>query len=251
MSNIKWFFPGSEAECLKLLVDGYKPHGGGTFLVKTALDIKGLFNLPDDGIFNGCSFNDNSAIIGSAVTYKDAAQFMENKLPGNFFSNALFSAASTPLRNRITLGGSAFSSPKWSDLSGPLTAAGAAIDIAGSGKTIGFPDFKNNRELRSSSLIKSIILPPENMTGSYYRFTLTGFDYPFFTLTLSLRKATIVCAVTGCKAGTLFFDGTASEILKIFDKEILFNDERGLSGKYLKKRALIELSRMLEESTNE
>ena len=251
MSNIKWFFPGSEAECLKLLDDGYKPHGGGTFLVKTALNIKGLFVLPDDGIFNGCSIKDDSVIIGSSVTYKDAGQFLEDNSPGNFFSKALLSAAATPLRNRITIGGSAVAAPKWSDLAGPLSASDAVIEISGSGKTAVYSDFKNNMKPGSSSLVRLISIPLKNITGSYFRFTLTGFDYPFFTLTLSDRKKTLFCAVTGCRTGTIVFSGTSSEIINSFDAEVFFNDERGLSGKYLKKRAAVELSRMLEDTSDE
>ena len=247
MNDLKWFYPKSELECLRLFNDGYRPHGGGTFLVKTSLNIEGLFIIPDNDNFKIRKFDKDFLYLGAALTYFEAADFAEEQISNNFLSKALVSAAATPLRNRITLGGSIAAAPKWSDLAGPLCAAGAKVDIAGRDETLSITELYANRNMRNKSLITSLKIPVSALHGDYYRFTFTGFDYPLFTLTISVTNKSVICAVTGSASGEIeILQGEPAEVLSVFEKKCNFNDERGLSGKYIKTRAAVELKRILE-----
>ena len=248
MNDLKWYFPTSGPECLDLFNDGIQPHGGGTFLIKTALNTEGLFDTSRVTDFKTTEFSNNEIKIGSALSYSDVSTFLEGILPDNFISAALSSAASTPLRNRITLGGSLASAPKWSDLAGPLAAADAVILFEGRSEGTAYIEYLSDRTIRKKNLVSSVIVPEKNLSGRYYRFTLTGFDYPFFTVSVSIRAGNkTVCAVSGTAKGLAIFNGTPESILAEAAETLSFNDERGMTGEYIKSRSLVELKRMLSD----
>ena len=249
MKNFNWSYPETETECLNLLSDGYRPCGGGTFLVKTALNLKGLFPVPSEQ-FSECTISGDSVTLGSSLSYTECSEFLEQNFPGNLFSKALGSAASTPLRNRITLGGSIYASPKWSDLAGPLALSGADIIFSGDNKSLKYAEYTDSKTDRKSLLIKSVRIGTDNIFGNYFRFTITSFDYPFFTVSTS-KKENLKAAVTGLKGGILLFSGTLSKIMDDFQKTAVFNSERDFSGEYLKTRAAVELERLLSGADNE
>ena len=251
MNNLKWFFPETETECLRLIKDGYKPHGGGTFLIKTPLNIKGLFTLPDNGTFHSCRRESETLIIGGAVSYTEAAAFLENECSGNFITKAFGSAASTPLRNRITVGGSINAAPKWSDITGSLTAAKAVLKLAGIESRVGIEEYLTDSKLRKGSLISSVEIRLSTCSGDYCRCTLTGFDYPFFTIAVSTAGSGFFCAVSGTGEGVISFSGNADTILTSAAGRLSFNNERGFSSEYLKNRALTELKRIIGGLRNE
>lgn len=239
MKNIKWFFPETLTEVEKLYNEGYKAHGGGTFLVKTNLKADGYFNLAAVPELKKSGTAGDSIILGSALTYTEAADCLEKEVPGNFISAALSAAAATPLRNRITLGGSIYAAPKWSDLIGPLKAAGASLKILPGGITVSVSDYYSDRELRHSGIITEVIIPKTNIKGGYYRFTQTHFDYPFFTVSISVRKdGSMISVLTGTSSGPVELS-SPTEVPE-------FNKERGISGEYIRERAAIELSRLLK-----
>ncbi len=245
MNELKWFFPSTEKDCIKMLDEGYRPHGGGTYLIKTSLKIKGLFSLPDDGVFKTCTDDSENIIIGSAVTYADAANYLSELRPDNLLSKALSNAASTPLRNRITLGGSIAAAPKWSDITGPLTACGAKLRLSGDKNIIDYTDYASNRKIGKRPLISSIIIPKNSVKGGYFRCTLTSFDYPVFSISLSAASKNLRCAVTGTSSGIICLGGGPSEIIDAYNNTISFSSERCFSGEYLKERGLTELQRLI------
>ena len=69
--------------------------------------------------------------LGACTTFADAAAYLESLDGECILAKALGSAASTPLRNRITMGGSTALFPVWSDLVGPLIALGAEVELTG------------------------------------------------------------------------------------------------------------------------
>ncbi len=246
MNNMKWFFPESADESVHLFRQGFKPHGGGTFLIKTSLNVPGLFDLSLVNDFKNFEDDGTHLSIGSALSYHDSAVLLESASDGNFFSAALLSAASTPLRNRITVGGSIYALPKWSDIAAPLAAAEGLIVPADDDTPVGIYEYIDDRELKKSILISSIKLPKQNLNGSYYRFTLTGFDYPFFTIAASDRgRGVFRIAVSGTRSGIQIFSGSGDSMLSEAKSNLSFSDERGISGKYLKMRALIQLKRII------
>ena len=248
MNNISWYFPESVNECIELMNNGFRPHAGGTYLVKTSLNLKGLFDLSKVQEFNEASKKDSFIFLGAALSYHDAAVFINKHSPFSFLAEALGSAASTPLRNRISLGGSICAAPKWSDIVAPLTAAGASLIIAGRDKEISYIEYSADRDLRKNSLVQSVKIPIKALSGKYYRFTVTGFDYPIFNIALSEDNTRTVCAVSGSSGGPVLFEGKKEELQARASDNLKFNDERGMSGEYIKTRALIELERMLNKA---
>lgn len=246
MNDLKWFFPKSGLECQKLFLDGNRPHAGGTFLIKTNLNSTGLFDINRVKDYCKTAVNDNNAIIGAAVSYADAAAFINSIAEGSFISIALSSAASTPLRNRISIGGSIAAAPKWSDIIAPFAAAGVSVVLEEDSKSIPYSAYAIDRDMRRNSLVASVSVPVKNLSGYYFRCTLTGFDYPLFTIAVSLRdNGTLHCAFSGIKEGLVLIEGKTETVLSEAEKRISFNNERGLSAEYLKNRALTELERLL------
>lgn len=249
MNNFNWYFPKTEIECIDLMNDGYRPHGGGTFLVKTSLNIKGLFDLSNVKELKKAEKDDSFVILGSALSYHDASNFLNKNLPGCFLASALGSAASTPLRNRITLGGSICAAPKWSDIISPLSAASASVIIAGKKEEVSYSQYAADRNLRKNTLVCALKIPVQALAGDYYRFTVTGFDYPLFSIAVSdgvTDKKT--CAVSGSSGGVMTFKGSREEILTAAGADLQFHDERGMTGEYIKTRAVIELGRMVKRT---
>ncbi|MBI9109091.1 MAG: FAD binding domain-containing protein [Spirochaetales bacterium] len=246
MKDMKWFFPDTLTEVDELLKNGYKAHGGGTFLVKTALNTDGLFDLSRIPQLKEFGISGGYISLGSALTYTKAAAVLESESAGNFMSKALSSAAACPLRNRITLGGSIYAAPKWSDLIGPLLASDASVRLSSSDKPSAVSDYLSDKKLRHSGIITEVIIPEANIAGGYYRFTQTHFDYPMFTITVSMRgNEDLSCCITGPASGPLVLKGKRAELLKSATALPDFNKERSLSGEYIKKRAEIEFVRLL------
>ncbi|MDC7125897.1 MAG: FAD binding domain-containing protein [Spirochaetales bacterium] len=246
MNNLIWYYPKTKSECIKYFNDGFRPHGGGTFLVKTSLNIKGLFNLSDIDEFKILSNDGNHFNIGSAITFSDAGSWLNLVSPDNYLSKALLNAASTPLRNRITIGGSLCSLPKWSDIAAPLLCANAIIQTAESDKEISLEEYFYDRKIRKNTLVSSIKIPVSNLNGTYYRFTLTGFDYQIFSVAVSESNSILRCAVNGNKNGPSLFTGTSTEILNETEQKLIFSPERGFSSEYIKNRALTEIKKLVK-----
>ncbi|MDC7227111.1 MAG: FAD binding domain-containing protein [Spirochaetales bacterium] len=246
MNELKWFFPGSGSEALDLFKNDYRPHAGGTYLIKTPLNIRGLFDLSRIRKYREIKAEKSAVSIGAAVSYTETARFCEKMLPQNILSSALSKAAATPLRNRITIGGSAAALPIWSDLASPLAAAGADIFFEGSEDIISAVDYFNNRDIRKNNLVSSVRIPTGYLNGAYYRCTLTGFDYPFFTIAVSIRgKNMYNCAFSGCRGFLKIFSGSRDVIITEAEKKLEFSDRREFSGDYLKHRAATALKRLL------
>ena len=249
MTDIKWFYPESLPEAEKLLQQGYRPHAGGTFLIKTGLNVRGLFDLSSVSEIHGFSFDSDVITLGAGLTYRETADAVFSAAGDNILSSALSQAASTPLRNRISLGGSIYSAPKWSDLTGPLIVSDASIELSGENGEISVPDYLSDPQLRKICLVKNIRLNLSAVKGFYYRFTLTTFDYPFFTVSLSVRsRNSVKLCVTGMQSGSFILQGLKNEVKKALSDMPVFNDERGLSGLYLREMAIRESERLLEKA---
>jgi CO/xanthine dehydrogenase FAD-binding subunit len=166
VSDLAWYFPESLENVPDLLQkDGVIPHAGGTGLTAVRLRrIKGLIDL--------------------------------RRLPLTFFRNAgaTTDGASTPLRNRITLGGSVAYYPMWSDLMGPLVALEAELSLFGAGELrVPLAEYLRKPELKQNHLITTVHLKgmdrkAPHWRAFYHREARTKTDYPAFTLTILLRN---------------------------------------------------------------
>ncbi|MDI9370179.1 MAG: hypothetical protein GX181_06640 [Synergistaceae bacterium] len=191
MSTVQWFFPDTLEEALAYLGrEGVAPHGGGTNLVKSGISsLKGVVDLSrleldfmkiDKGVLEA----------GATLTFSGVADNLANLYPDCLLGKALGTSASTPLRNRITLGGSAALFPLWSDLIGPMSVLQGSVCVAGENEgKYAFDTWLANGALLQGSLITSLLFPdPVDWLSYFYREIRVGFDYPAFTVSILARK---------------------------------------------------------------
>ena len=274
---MEWHFPESMDELLTLLSNGkgLMLHGGGTMLLKLLrsgnTEISGLVSLSklplDDVRIDGEHIE-----IGAANTFSSALSKISKLIVNNGKSQfscllcaALGKAASTPIRNRITIGGSVASLPSWSDLISPLYILDAKVVLLG--KNSGEYDFTefyiNTETLLSNSVITSIRVPVRLLERnfSYYRETRVAFDYPAFTISVNadivnsivndvrisvsgvtgrvIRLNNIEKFISGKSVNTMKQQGIAK------DTPLSFGDKPAGSPKYLAHAARVEVERSL------
>lgn len=191
MKEMTWYRPKQIEEVPPLLErEGIKPHGGGTWILRGSLkNTKGLIDLSHLplGFFRaGKSYIE----IGPCLTYAETAHKIEQIDRGHVLVKALRHAASTPLRNRITVGGTIASFPAWSDLMGPLLALDTEVSLIGRNEgTYPVEEYVGTSSLRKNSLITSVRIRNEKWNSFYHREIRTRFDYPAFTVIILMKKA--------------------------------------------------------------
>ncbi|EFC91845.1 molybdopterin dehydrogenase FAD-binding [Dethiosulfovibrio peptidovorans DSM 11002] len=261
----KWLFPSDIDELVGLLErDNPLVHGGGTGIPRGRVrSSKVVVDLGRMG-WNRCYEDGKNLLLGATCTFSRTVEQLSRIRPGHILVSALSRAASTPLRNRITLGGSVAFFPLWSDLMGPLLALGASVDLVGtvSGR---YPieHFVSNRGLFRGAVIRSVVVPDLPVDSWYYREVRVGFDYPGFTMTLlAQRDGDILANFRGVCVGTKerfkVLKGV-SESLKgirygdvdvnaVAEKlELDFPDKKSGSGEYFGQVAKVWFERGLAE----
>ncbi len=261
MRDIQWYFPRSFDEVCKLLaIPGTIPHGGGTSILRGSVNkLKGLIDLSHLPL-NYVRKKQRSLEIGSAQTF---AEVCENIKPDHILAKSIGFAASTPLRNRITMGGSIALFPAWSDLMGPLLALDAEVSLIGSESGI-YPVLRyvTESKLRKGSLITAVRLRNDRWSSFYYRQTRTHFDYPAFTITILMKRfknriEEVRAVIVGC-AGKFKRLSRIEEALKDErldevrvrelgnDINVQFAPKHGLSADYLQQIVGVQFERGLE-----
>jgi CO/xanthine dehydrogenase FAD-binding subunit len=264
VAGIRWYFPQNLDEVADILSrQNVIPHGGGTGILWGGLTrIRGLMDVSRLDLKFARS-QDGSIDMGAALSYREAAEALAES--GHLLARSLGSAATTPLRNRISLGGSIAMFPYWSDLMGPLLALDAELTLAGaSSGTWPLAEYLSDRSLRQSTLITSIRLPPAPWQGAYYRHTRTIADRPAFSITVLLRQTArrveeIRVVVVGCSGryrrlteveNLLRGASVPSEPAALLEEaaarmSIDFPSRMGFSAEYLQTCAMTELTRAL------
>ena len=271
MREIAWYFPEKLEQVPELLkIEGVRPHGGGTFLLRGGMTkVKGLIELSHLPLQYVRRENDLIE-VGAACTYADVYDYLQKIDPDHILVKALDASATTPLRNRITVGGSVATFPLWSDLMGPLLALEAEVSVLGdlpAGKQDRYPvrRYVKDRELRKQRLITGIRFAPyraeDGWSSYYHRETRTHFDYPAFSISILLKKAEskieylrIVFVGTlkrytrlneleeslkGRAAGEVKIEGLGGA------DELEFPGRKGFSASYIKHLAGVQLERGL------
>ncbi len=268
MDSIRWYYPSTIDETVELLkLPGVVPHGGGTGIIRGRLDrYKGLISLDRLGL-NSISKRNGRIEIGATATYQDVIDFCRSCCGETILSKSLSRAASTPLRNRITIGGSVAYFPIWSDLLGPLTALEAEVALVGENEGV-YPveEFVKNRSLKQRSLIKSLSFRPFDGFSYYYRAARTHFDYASFNITLLSsfedgKFADFRLVLVGSRAKLQRFRELENEIkgksgseidvpalISMIYDSVEFHNTRIGSGAYTKSVALVEIERAIHAS---
>ena len=241
-NEIQWYFPGNIKEALKLINrQGVILHAGGTRILKTQTkSIKGLVDIGElelDYIQDkGKEFH-----IGSAVTFGDIVKYSRGKDKLKMLASSLSAAASTPLRNRITIGGSLKDFPLWSSLYAPLIALDAKVNIAGRKKSIiPVEDYVTEGIIKTKHIIKEIIIPSdENIKWGVKRFSLIRFEYPLFNIAVSFKmKEDVVedakIVITGVHGRFKRFKRAESIFVgKKLSEELILKAEKFITPKFI------------------
>ena len=191
MGELLWFFPETEEELKRILTseEGLVPHGGGTGLLRG--DIRRYRGLLDLGRLNLSYVREGNRFIeiGATTTYGDIVRYFRKTDTHALLYRSLMDSATTPLRNRITIGGSIAYFPAWSDIMGPLFALSAEVYLTG--ETEGWfkiLDYVSERNLHRKTVILRVRYRKDNDTGysAHFRAIRTQVDHPAFTITLLL-----------------------------------------------------------------
>jgi len=266
MHEIKWYFPENIEEALDLIkLEGVIPHAGGTAILKSRLleRIRGLVDLRKLPL-NYFNEQDGEVEIGAMQTYGDVIENLWQIDRDSILIKALYQAASTPLRNRITVGGSVSYFPVWSDIMGPLIALDAKVTLLGENAGVyDIREFAKNRLLRKNSLVKEVKFKRDTWRSYYFRAARTSFDYAAFTISILAKKeknsvSDVRIVVIGCARkfnrledlereliGRKIQDLNFHEIVK--DVNLKFRGKRHGSSEYLNHLFKVELARGLSE----
>jgi CO/xanthine dehydrogenase FAD-binding subunit len=264
MAEIQWYFPNRLEEVPEILArQGVVPYSGGTGILWGGMTrIRGLMDVSrlDLKFFRT---REGLIDIGAALSYSETSAALSST--GKLLSRSLAAAATQPLRNRISLGGSISMFPYWSDLMGPLLALGAQLHLVGKNSgTWSLEEYIQKRELRQNTLITSVRIPDLPWRGAYYRHTRTYTDRPAFSITVLLRRederiGEVRIIVVGCRGGHRRLTGIEknledsdlpSDPSQLLEEaagqlDIDFPARMGFSAGYLKTCAAIELKRTL------
>ncbi len=186
---MEWFFPDKMSSALKLLKNGYILHSGGTgILMGGVKNVKGFISLERLNL-NYVKKEKNKIIIGATATFSDVINELKRIDKDNILIKSLSDAASTPLRNRITIGGSIAFSPSWSSLLGPLISLDAKIHLLGENKgSYKVSEFIMNTKIKKNSLIKEISFKNNFNDSSYFSLKRTSFDFSIFNISFVWNK---------------------------------------------------------------
>ena len=264
MPELTWYYPDNPKALRDLLKQpGVFPHGGGTALLKR--DIARMTGLIDlSGLpYRDIQIDHKKIRLGAMSTYADVLDTLSLEDPDHLLIHALQSAASTPLRNRITIGGSVAAFPVWSDLMGPLLAMDTEISLFGSvNETVPIQEYVTNSELRKGTLVTTVSFPNRSHRGFYHRETRTVVDYPAFTVTILLdesegtvtgmrvvligttRKFAILDTVTDACIGKPVSDLAAVGVE--LPEDVTFPNRKHGSSDYLREMALLSLRQGLK-----
>ncbi len=189
MGELIWFFPKTVEEVKDIITsrEGVVPHGGGTGLLRG--DIKRYRGLLDLGKLGLSYITEHNGFveIGAMTTYGDVVRYFKKKDSKSVLYRSLVDSATTPLKNRITVGGSIAYFPPWSDIMGSLFTLSAEVFLTGEREGwFKILDYVSNRGLYRKTVILKIRYNKDKDTGysAHYRAVRTRVDHPAFTITL-------------------------------------------------------------------
>jgi len=269
MNNLKWYFPKTIKEATDLITkEKVLPHAGGTALLLRNLEkINGLVNLSDLPLYY-TKKEDNTIEFGSMNTYANIISELKKIDTENILLKSLQNSADTPLRNRITIGGSIAFAPPWSDIIGALIVLDTKIILSGKNEGV-FPieEYLKNNKLKQDSLITGIRFNLSKWKTFSYRNIRTKKDMPAFHIVVMLQiENDIILESKIVITGTVNRYDRMKEIenyLKSREIDIIefskieemvdvkFSGKRFTDPEYSRKLAGVELSRGIKKLVRE
>ncbi len=199
-SNLRWYFPQAPEEAAALLAGReVVPHAGGTGLLRAKPPgIRGLVDLSRLPL-RTLRVEEREILLGGMLTFADLAGLEAANPAGpaaaeaglRLLAQALSRAAATPLRNRITLGGSAADSPPWSDLAAPLLCLRADLLLLrpdGSCLRLPYEEYLAERNRLPAHLVREVIVG-RGRVGAFAlaRLAMVRFDYAACQVAMAAR----------------------------------------------------------------
>lgn len=260
MKNVVWHFP-KHIEKVPDMLKKHKVflHGGGTHLTGNRLTNNAQLISLDKLELNFIKKEEGCFHLGAQSTYHEIVDELSNYDSEHILVTALGKAATYPLRNRITLGGSLFLSPGWSDLIGPLTALNAQVHLYGENQgSYPVSEYIQKKELKRNSIITKISFPDKPLKSRYYREVITETDHPAFTITILKDEKDIRIVLTGHTGRIYRAKNIEEEIRKnefqplqreqiSFQKELHFAPVKGMTPGYIRHLAETATYREIQE----
>ena len=265
MKQIRWEFPKNIEEAVSLINENETVlHAGGVHLSGKRIKDGTTFVSLDKLHLNYVKREGSLIKIGSMTDFQTINEQLKDAMPDHILFKSLGQAATTPLRNRITIGGSLGLAPNWSDLIGPLIALDAEVKIEGAVSGIyHVTEYILKKELKTNTLITEVIIPSDNFESWYYREGLIKNDHPVFTITLLakqknkhvedlavvltghtqrfLRLNSIENRLKGKETNQINFENIAKGL------DVKFTSVRGMSSDYIKHLVEVQVERGLTE----
>ncbi|MGC9366721.1 MAG: FAD binding domain-containing protein [bacterium] len=186
MSEPKWYYPTDVDSALELLnLNEPLFHAGGTgILMRGFSGVSNIIDLQNLKL-NYTICQNKNITLGAMTSFSQVIKFIKTINLNSLLIKSLSRAGTTPLRNRITLGGSLSFLPLWSDLIGPLIALNAKVEVKGLNQGV-YPiqEFIRNPSIQNKSLITGINYPLSDYSNFYHRATLTQVGFANFTLSI-------------------------------------------------------------------
>ena len=261
----EWHYPKTIDEALLLLKKGeVVPHAGGTALLRVKSNrIRGLVDLKQLPI-NSKKEDEQFFFLGAGVKLAQIACWDRLTGAASILKQGASKIASTPLRNRITIGGSIAAPPPWSDMPPVLLALNAQIEVTGTAAGIySAEQYFQKNPLDGTSLITEVKIPKLPGNAVFKRVTQTKFDYSMLDLAiyLSLQKEVIdeIRVAIGCAVSrAIRLKEVEKFLLKKKPSETLFKEaaqaadfkpleDRRVSKEYRQELLKILLQRGLAE----
>lgn len=270
-----WHRPCTLDEALSLMEKGkVVPHAGGTGLMTASNSAyTGLIDLSRLPL-KELTEQEGFYRIGACVTLSDLAAWSTLNGPAAMAAKAAGKAASAPLRNRITVGGSVARPRPWSDLPVALLALDAEIEVAGTAAGLhGAASFFAASPLDGRSLVTAVRIPSSRGAGlvetaAFSKVAQTEFDYGLVDAAVRLAldedgtvkeaRVAVGCAVPrarrieaceevlqGSRAGPELFRAAAGAA-----RLEMINDRRASAG-YRKRLLEVQIRRCLEDAAAE
>ena len=220
-NSIQWYFPTKVKEAAKLIQkNGVILHGGGTKILEPQprSSIKGLVDISALGL-NYIKVTGNTVHIGSGATFADVVTWSRDRKRLAMLSASLSHAASTPLRNRITIGGSIKDFPMWSNLYAPLLALDAKIDIIGERSGIfSLEEYATSPLIKSKHLVREIhVVEKHNIRSGVKIFHVVRFEYPIFTIAAACTMDKNIV-----RDARIFVTGVKKKLVRLVTAEKVF-----------------------------
>ncbi|MCK9225437.1 MAG: FAD binding domain-containing protein [Candidatus Muirbacterium halophilum] len=244
--DIKWHEIKTIKQAWELLQqEGNVIYSGGLGINRTKSEkIRGFININSLSL-KYLNFEDNKVIAGAGVSIAELIESPVNK--GNVYSyicNLFSKAASTPIRNRMTIGGSIVDFPIWSDIVPALIAVNAEVTLFnGKEITVNIEEYiqKYQKELHILLNI-SFENNRDNFVGYSNRLTQVRFDYPALIVNITGIKQdislnNIKVVVSGTKSKVEVFNNMENKIKDNFKLDLDFIKDVRFSADYKNKIA--------------